>query len=124
MKHNMSKLEEKLVALITKETGSNVTFKRMTSTIFKIIVAGNHEMYLDDIVMKFSQETDIYFDEFHCVHDGESRTVVILTHPNKEQYYLSLLREANDKLNNYNNMYGDIEAYNETNFIKLVEEVL
>jgi hypothetical protein len=74
--------------------------------------------------MKFSDETQLYFDNFSVIHDGESRTVVLLHYPNKEQYYLSLLREANDKLNNYNNMYGDIEAYNETNFIKTLEEVL
>jgi len=120
----MSNLEEKLVALVTKETGKNVSFKRETSYMFKLTIAGNHEGYLDDVIMQFSKETDIYFDNYSVIHDGESRTVVLLHHPNKEQYYLSLLRASNEALNNYNNMYGDIEAYNETKFIKEVNEVL
>lgn len=125
MRVAMSKMEERLTQLVKEETGANnVTFKRVTATIFKLVIAGNHENYLDEVIMKFSRETDIYFDTFTVVHDGESRTVAILTYPNKEQYYLELLRKANNRLHNYNNMYGDIEGFNETNLINEIEEVL
>jgi len=120
----MSNLEEKLVALVTKETGKNVSFKRVNVNMLKLTIAGNHEGYLDDVIMKFSAETNLYFDGFSVIHDGESRTIALLHYSNKEQYLLSLLRASNEALNNYNNMYGDIEKFNETNLIKEVNEVL
>ena len=122
--YTMSKLEEKLVAKISEETGMNVTFKRLTPATLKVVIAGNHEGTLDNVIMKFSEETQLYFDGFSVIHDGDCRTVAFLKYSNQEEYLKSLLRASNEALTNYNNMYGDIESFNETELIKTVEEVL
>lgn len=107
MENYMSKMENLLCKMIENEAGHSTNFRRLTSYSGKITVAGNHEMYLDKVVSKFTEETGIAFNSFQAIHDGECRTTLYFEYPNKEQFYLAELEKASRIIENYNNMYGE-----------------